>query len=68
MHSLSPLVHERKSPLPPSKQRGNVYDIILVVVDRYILTTKKITAPQLEEVLMEEVFLHYGAPDDAITD
>ena len=60
--------------LPPSKQRGNMYDKILVVVDwynkgvRYIPTTKKITAPQLEELLMEEVFLRYGAPDGAVTD
>ena len=60
--------------LPPSKQRGNVYDAILVVVDRhtksvrYIPTTKKITAPQREEVLMEEVSLRYGAPDGAVTD
>ena len=60
--------------LPLSKQRGNVYDTILVVVDRYtkgvryIPTTKKITAPQLEELLMKEVFLRFGAPDGAVTD
>ena len=60
--------------LPPSKRRGNVYDTILVVVDRYtkgvryIPTTKKITAPQLEELLMEEVLLRFGAPDGAVTD
>ena len=60
--------------LPPSKQKGNVYDAILVVVDRfikgvrYIPTTKKITAPLLEELLMEEVFFQFGAPDSAVTD
>ena len=60
--------------LPLSKRRGNMYDTILVVVDRYtkgvqyILTTKKITDPQLGELLMEEVFLQYGAPDGAVTD
>ena len=60
--------------LPPSKRKGNVYDTILVVVDRYtkgiwyIPTTKKITALQLEELLMEEVFLRFGAPDSAVTD
>ena len=60
--------------LPPSKQKSNVYDKILVMVDRYtkgvryIPTTKKITAPQLEELLMEEVFLRYSAPDGAVTD
>ena len=49
--------------LPLSKRRGNMYDTILVVVDwytkgvRYIPTTKKITDPQLGELLMEEVFL-----------
>ena len=51
-----------------------MYDTILVVVDwytkgvQYIPTTKKITALQLEEVLIEEVFLRYGAPDGAVTD
>ena len=60
--------------LLPSKRKGNVYDTILVVVDRftkgirYIPTTKKITAPQLEELLMEEVFLWFGAPESAVTD
>ena len=60
--------------LPPSKQKGNVYDNILVVVDRYtksvryIPTTKKITAPQLEKLLMEEIFLRYGALDGAVMD
>ena len=60
--------------LSPSKQKGNVYDTILVVVDRYtkgvryILTTMKITAPQLEELLMKEVFLRYGALNGAVTD
>ena len=60
--------------LPLSKLKGVVYDAILVVVDWYtkgvwyIPTTKKITALQLEEVLMEEVFLRFGAPDGIVTD
>ena len=60
--------------LPPSKRKGNVYDTILVVVDRYtkgvryIPTTKKITAPKLEELLIEKVFLRYGAPNGAVMD
>ena len=60
--------------LPPSKHKHCVYDAILVVVDRYtkmavyLPTTKKINAVELEELLMQEVFLKFGAPEGIITD
>ena len=60
--------------LPPSRRKGHVYDAILVVVDRYtkmvryLPTTKKINAPELEELLMQEVFLRFGAPEGIVTD
>ena len=60
--------------LPPSKRNGIVYDAILVVVDRftkmavYLPTTKKISAVELEELLMQEIFLKFGAPEGVVTD
>ena len=60
--------------LPPSKCRGSVYDSILVIVDRYtkmacyLATTKKLNAVQLEELLMREIFLKFGAPEGIVTD
>ncbi len=60
--------------LPPSKRKGHVYDAILVVVDRYtkmvryLPTNKTIKAPDLEEMLMEEVFLKFGPPNGIVTD
>lgn len=49
--------------LPLSKRNGAVYDVILVVVDRYtkmvqyLPVTKKINALQLEKLIYKEIFL-----------
>lgn len=35
---------------------------------RYLPTNKTIKAPDLEEMLMEEVFLKFGPPNGIVTD
>ena len=60
--------------LPPSKRGGCVYDAILVIVDRYskmliyVLTTKRCTATELAQLLLNEVVRHYGVPHRIISD
>lgn len=60
--------------LPPSKRRRNVYDAILVVVDRfskmakYIATTKEADAPTLGDLLVENVFANFGTPRSIVSD
>ena len=54
--------------LPPSAWRNQVFDSILVVVDRYtkmaryILCTKRITTDELADLLACEVFNKYSVP------
>jgi Chromo (CHRromatin Organisation MOdifier) domain len=60
--------------LPPSKHQGNVYDSILVVVDRlskmaeYIPARRDMTAVQLAEIFFERIALRYGMPKGIVTD
>ncbi len=60
--------------LPPSLRRGNVYDTILVVVDRYtkmacyIATTKDIDAPGLADLIFERIISQYGIPNGIVSD
>ncbi len=60
--------------LPPSKHRGRVYDAILNVVDRYskmvrhIPCTTDIDAPEMAELLIDEVFAKYGVPRSIVSD
>jgi transposase InsO family protein len=61
--------------LPPSNdQRGNLYDSILVLVDRftkyvrYLPVTKTITSQGVAELLMEQCFLKQGPPDTLLSD
>lgn len=60
--------------LPPSKRRGQVFDAILVVVDRftrmakYIPTTKRCTSAELAELLLDVVVAQYGVPQGIVSD
>ena len=60
--------------LPPSKSAGQVYDSILVVVDRYtklaryIGVRKTIDAPELASVLLRHWIKDYGLPDSIVSD
>jgi len=60
--------------LPPCKRKGDVYDSILVVVDRYtkvalyIPTQKTVSATELAETFFERVISRYGLPDGIVTD
>jgi transposase InsO family protein len=60
--------------LPPSKRRGQVYDAILVVVDRYtkysryIPARKDWTAEHLADELFDEVFSKQGMPESIVSD
>ena len=54
--------------------RGNEYDSILVLIDRfskyvrYFPVTKTITAQRLAELLLEQCFLPQGPPDTLLSD
>ena len=60
--------------LPPSKQKGNIYDSILIVIDcfikmaRYIPTTKTIDAIGLTNLFIDEVAIQYEMPAGIILD
>jgi hypothetical protein len=60
--------------LPPSRLQKEVYDLILVVVDRftklgtYIPCKKSINAEELADIVTERVFNIYSYPDSIITD
>jgi hypothetical protein len=60
--------------LPPTKWRNQVFDSILVVVDRftkvarYIPVRKDITAPELADVFMNTIFKDYGVPAGIVSD
>ena len=57
-----------------SKRRGDVYDFILMIVDRlikmtrYVLVTKRIDAAELTNVFFDEIVLRYGMLDDIVSD
>ena len=58
--------------LPPSKN-GEVYDSILVIVDRYTKMAKyfpvveKITANELADLFSEKIVAVYGAPKGIVS-
>ena len=60
--------------LPPSKTAGQVYDSILVIVDkyiklaRYVAVRRTIDAPELAEVLLRHWIKDYGLPDSIVSD
>ena len=60
--------------LLPSKYRNYVYNIILVVVNKYIkmlcyiLTIKKINAIKLTKLFFTEITLKFGTLDSIIID
>ena len=60
--------------LPPSVRRGQVFDAVLVVVDRYtkfaryIPARKDWEAEDMADVLVEEVFTKYGKPVSFVSD
>ena len=60
--------------LPPSKCKGVVCDIILVVVDqftkmvRYIPVSTTINAAELAEISHSEIVCRYGMPDGVVSD
>jgi hypothetical protein len=59
--------------LPPSRLQKEVYDLILIVVDRftklgiYILCKKSINAEELADIVTKRVFNIYGYLDSIIT-
>ena len=60
--------------LSSSKYKYYVYDVILVIVNRYIKiivyisTIKKINAIELEKLLIQKVFLKFDALEDIVID
>ena len=52
--------------LPPSKRSGSVYNVILVVIDRYtkivryLATTKTIAATELAELFFNKIVYYFG--------
>jgi 5'-3' exonuclease len=59
--------------LPPSKLQKEVYDSILIVIDRftklgtYIPCKKSINAKELADIVTKRVFNIYGYPDSIVT-
>jgi transposase InsO family protein len=62
------------SGIPPSKWNGKVYDALLVIVDRYtkmalyIPVTKKLTAAELADLLLDRVVTRFGTPLGIVSD
>jgi transposase InsO family protein len=60
--------------LPPSKWRGRTFDSILVIVDRfsktvrYIAVTKTITAQELADIYVSNIWKDFGTPEGITTD
>jgi transposase InsO family protein len=60
--------------LPPSRRRGNEYDALLVVVDRYtkmaryIPCNKTVDAIELASILEDEIFGKFGPPNGIVSD
>jgi transposase InsO family protein len=60
--------------LPPSRGRQGVYDAILVITDRftkmvlYTPTTKKVTAEELADIMLERVIPFAGVPRSIVSD
>jgi hypothetical protein len=60
--------------LPPSRRGRNVYDSILVIVDRktkmslYVPCDKKCDAEELAHLLVERVISRFGTPDSIVSD
>src|SRR3989440_10760034 len=60
--------------LPPAARRRKAYDAVLVVVDRsskmvrYIACTTDIDAPEMAELLIEEIFSKFGTPRSIVSD
>ena len=60
--------------LPPSKSCGQVYDAILVIVDRftkiarYVPVRKTIDAPELADTLIKAWVKDFGLPDSIVSD
>jgi hypothetical protein len=59
--------------LSSSKRSNDVYDSVLVIVDRYIKmtlyisVTKKITAVELAEIIFDHVMLKYDVSKDVVS-
>lgn len=60
--------------LPPSRRGNEVYDSILVVVDRmtkmvkYVPTTETLRAEGMSEILFDRVFSTFGVPESVVSD
>jgi small neutral amino acid transporter SnatA (MarC family) len=62
------------SSIPPSKWRGKVYNALLVIIDRYtkmalyIPVTKRLTAAELADILVERVITRFGILSSIVSD
>ncbi len=60
--------------LPLSKHSDSVYDVILMIVDRYIKMTqyisisKTLIAMQLADIFFEKIVCHYKALKEIVSD
>ncbi len=60
--------------LPSSKHSDSVYDVILMIVDRYIKMTQSISisktliAMQLADIFFEKIVCHYRALKEIVSD